>query len=163
LIGKARRCFHRCVAPGDPTGDNFCMDPIVTSRDGVAFEDGPDRGRILAFGRDTGGRYALMEWTVAPGPIPAPGYGPHLHRGIEETFLIDRVTTLAPGDFVRVPPGTRHGYANVSGAPVEMLVGFHPGGLEALFVKYRTDGVGPEPGDGFVADATRLHDSEFEG
>ncbi len=148
------------------------MDPIVTAQDGVAFEDGPDRALILAFGRDTGGRYSLMEWSVAPGPVPAQGYGPHLHREIEETFLIrsgrldfllgDTITTLGPGDFVRVPPGTRHGYANVSGAPVEMLVSFHPGGIEELFVKYRTDGPGPEPGDGFVAEATRLHASEFE-
>ncbi|HEX5379113.1 MAG TPA: cupin domain-containing protein, partial [Phenylobacterium sp.] len=141
-----------------------------------AFEDGPDRGRILVFGRDTGGRYSLMEWTVAAGEPPPhglpPDYGPHLHRDIEETFLIRKgrlefllgaaVASLGPGDFVRVPPGTRHGYANVSGAPVEMLVGFHPGGFEELFVKYRTDAGGPEPGDGFVADATALFASEFE-
>jgi hypothetical protein len=48
LPGKARRGFHRCVAPGDPTGDNCPMEPIATARDGVAFEDGPDCGRILA-------------------------------------------------------------------------------------------------------------------
>jgi len=148
------------------------MNPLVTPQDGLAFEDGPDRARVLAFGRDTGGRYSLMEWTVAPSPPPAAGYGPHRHREIEETFLIrsgqldfllgDQVVTLHAGDFVRVPPGTRHGYANVSGAPVEMLVSFHPGGIEELFVKYRTDGAGPEPGDGFVADATRLYASEFE-
>ena len=148
------------------------MSPIVTAQDGITFEDGADRARILAFGRDTGGRYSLMEWTLAPGPAPAPGYGAHLHREIEETFLIrsgrldfllgDQVTTLGPGDFVRVPPGTRHGYANVSGAPVEMLVGFHPGGIEELFLKYRTDGAGPEPGEGFAPDAARLHASEFE-
>jgi hypothetical protein len=29
--------------------------------DSAAFEDGPDRGRILVFGRDTGGAYGLME------------------------------------------------------------------------------------------------------
>ena len=148
------------------------MSPLVTAADGLAFEDGPDRARILAFGRDTGGRYSLMEWTIAPGPIPAAGYGAHRHREIEETFLIrsgqldfllgEEIITLRPGDFVRVPPGVRHGYANVSAAPVEMLVSFHPGGIEELFVKYRTDGACPEVGEGFVADATRLHASEFE-
>lgn len=145
---------------------------IITTRDGLAFEDGDDRARVLVFGRDTGGRYSLMEWTVAPGPAPATGYGPHLHREIEETFLIrsgrldfllgDAVTTLGPGDFVRVPPGMRHGYANTSGEPVEMLVSFVPGGLEELFVKYRTDADGPQSGDGFVADAAALFASEFE-
>lgn len=150
--------------------------PIITARDGLAFEDGDDRARILVFGRDTGGRYSLLEWTVAAGPSLAPGerpgYGPHRHKEIEETFLIrsgqlefllgDTVTTLNPGDFVRVPPGTRHGYANLSGQPVEMLVSFHPGGFEALFVKYRTDAGGPQVGDGFIADATRHFASEFE-
>jgi quercetin dioxygenase-like cupin family protein len=148
---------------------------IVRSHDdhGV-FEDGPDRGRILVFGRDTGGAYGLMEWTVAPSP-PADGppvYGAHLHNGCEETFLVrggrlefllgDQVVTLGPGDFVRAPPGVRHGYANLSGAPVELLVSFHPGGLEELFLKYRTDGAGPLAGDGFMADAERLFGSSFD-
>lgn len=148
--------------------------PIITPQDGFAFEDGDDRARILVFGRDTGGRYSMLEWTVAPGDAPttSPSYGAHRHNEIEETFLIrsgrleflldDTVTTLGPGDFVRVPPGTRHGYANISGAPVEMLVSFHPGGFEELFLKYRTDAGGPEPGEGFVADATRMFASEFE-
>ena len=108
---------------------------IVTTTDGQAFQDGPDHGRILVSGADTEGVYSLMEWTVAAAPPAAPlAYGPHRHGACEETFLIrsgcldfllgDVVTTLRPGDFVRVPPGTRHGYANTSGAPVEMLVGF---------------------------------------
>jgi quercetin dioxygenase-like cupin family protein len=139
--------------------------------DGVAFEDGPDRGRIVVFGHETGGRYSLMEYTVAPSDPPPASFGPHLHRELEETFLVrqgslefllgDDVITLNPGDFVRVPPGTRHGYANTSGAPVELLVSFHPGGFEELFVRYRTD-QGAPPDEGFVAEAMRLHASEFE-
>jgi quercetin dioxygenase-like cupin family protein len=148
----------------------------VHADDGAWFEDGPDRGRILASGRDTGGRYSLMGWIVAAGGTPAPDaprtYGPHRHREIEETFYVksgslefllgDEVTTLNAGDFVRVPPGVRHGYANVSGAPVALLVSFHPGGFEELFVKYRTDQEPAVDGDGFIADATRLFASEFE-
>jgi quercetin dioxygenase-like cupin family protein len=140
------------------------------------FEDGPDRARILASGEDTGGRYSLMAWIVAAGETLAADarrqYGAHRHRQIEETFYIqsgalefligDQVRTLSPGDFLRVPAGVRHGYANVSGAEVHMLVGFHPGGLEALFLKYRTDQDGASSGEGFVADATRLFASEFE-
>ena len=141
--------------------------------DHAAFEDGPDRGRILVFGRDTGGAYGLMEWTVAPSPTDRPpAYGAHLHNGCEETFLVrsgrlefllgDQVVTLGPGDFVRAPSGVRHGYANLSGAPVELLVSFHPGGLEELFLKCRTDGAGPPAGDGFMADAERLFGSRFD-
>jgi mannose-6-phosphate isomerase-like protein (cupin superfamily) len=142
--------------------------------DHAAFEDGPDRGRILVFGRDAGGAFGLMEWIIAPSP-PSDGprtYGAHRHGGCEETFLVrsgqlefllgDEVVSLGPGDFVRAPPGVRHGYANVSGAPVELLVSFHPGGLEELFLKYRTDGAGPAEGEGFMADATRLFGSAFD-
>jgi mannose-6-phosphate isomerase-like protein (cupin superfamily) len=150
------------------------MTPIVRKGDGqTAFEDGPDRGRILVFGRDTGGAYGLMEWTVAPAPPDngPPSYGAHLHRDCEETFLVrsgrlefllhEEVTTLGPGDFVRAPAGVRHGYANRSGEPVELLVSFHPGGLEELFLKYRTDTAEPASGDGFMADAERLFGSAF--
>ena len=147
-------------------------DRIVSTEGGVPFEDGPDRGRILVSGAETGGRYSLMEYRVAASTGPAESYGPHRHREIEETFLVrsgslefllgDTVTTLKAGDFVRVPPGTRHGYANISGEPVELLVSFHPGGFEQLFLKYRTDRDGPVEGEGFVADATRDFASEFE-
>lgn len=146
-------------------------DLTIRTDQGVAFEDGDDRGRILVFGQQTGGRYGLMEWTVAADDGLPPRYGAHLHRELEETFLVrkgslqfllgDVVSTLNAGDFVRVPPGTRHGYANVSGAPVELLVSFHPGGFEELFLKYRTDQT-ERVGQGFIAEAVRLHASEFE-
>lgn len=143
---------------------------IIRAEAGVPFEDGPDRGRILVFGRDTGGRYGLMDWTVAP--ADGGSYGLHLHREMEETFYVRRgelefrlgetVSTLKTGDFVRVPPGEPHGYINRSGAEVELLVSFHPGGFEELFLKHRTDREGPPEGEDFVAEATRLHASEFD-
>ena len=144
----------------------------VTADGGLAFEDGADRGRVIVSGSDTGGRYALMEWTVAPGCSAALSFGVHRHGALEETFYVrsgqlefllgEVVSTLGPGDFVRVPPGVRHGYANVSDKPVELLVGFHPGGFEALFLKYRTDRVGPPAGPGFMEEAGRDHATTFE-
>jgi mannose-6-phosphate isomerase-like protein (cupin superfamily) len=149
-------------------------DTVITTDGGVAFEDGADRGRVLVFGHQTGGRYSLMEYVVAARPADAPvEFGPHLHRDIEETFLVrqgslrfllgDRVIDLGPGDFVRAPPGVRHGFANVSGAEVELLVSFHPSGFEQLFVTHRSDQQPPPPQDGFMEDARRLFGSEFEG
>ncbi len=140
---------------------------------GIRFEDGRDHGRVLVFGRDAGGRYGLMTYVVAPLVDDEPvSYGPHRHREIEETFLVqqgrlefllgDDTITLVVGDFVRVPPGMRHGYANLSGEPVNLLVSFHPGGFEELFVKYRTDGGDPAGGAGFLAEATERFASEFE-
>jgi mannose-6-phosphate isomerase-like protein (cupin superfamily) len=149
---------------------------VVRSCDGVAFEDGPDRGRVLVFGHQTDGRYSLMEITIAPRQAVAPGetvnFGPHLHREIEETFLIRRgrlrflldrtELDIGPGDFVRVPPGVRHGFANLSKAEVEMLVSFHPGGFEELFVTHRSDQTPAPPPNGFVDEATGRFASEFE-
>jgi mannose-6-phosphate isomerase-like protein (cupin superfamily) len=148
---------------------------VVPKTGGVFFEAGPDRARLIVSANDTDGRYSLLEWTVAAGRRLAEGeprdYGPHLHRRYEETFLIqsgsmefligDKVVLLEQGDFVRVPPGVRHGYQNTSGKPVDMLVMFSPGGLEELFLKYRSDQAEVK-GGGFISDATRYHASEFD-
>jgi len=137
------------------------------------FADGPDRARILVSGEATGGVWSLMEWEIAPFEFPgAPDLGPHRHHHCEETFIVragfldfllgETLFHLEAGDTIRVPAGVRHGFANVSGAPVELLVSFHPAGLETLFEAYRTDRDGAPPGDGFIADATRLFASEYE-
>jgi quercetin dioxygenase-like cupin family protein len=113
---------------------------------------------------------AAAQAPVSPGE--SPNFGPHCHNEIEETFLVragrltflldEEVIELGPGDFVRVPPGIRHGYANLSGEQVELLVSFHPGGFEELFVRHRSDQDPPPPPLGFVEDAVRLFNSEFE-
>jgi mannose-6-phosphate isomerase-like protein (cupin superfamily) len=148
----------------------------VRTDEGITFEDGDDRGRILVFGHETGGQYGLMEYRVASraanAAAEAETFSPHRHNTIEETFLVRRgnlrfllgteVIELAAGDFVRVPPGVRHGYANVSGQDVDLLISFHPGGFEELFLKYRSDQHPAPAPDGFVADATAHFASEFE-
>jgi mannose-6-phosphate isomerase-like protein (cupin superfamily) len=157
-----------CARHGRMMGDQ-----VIRIGDGAHFEDGPDRGRVLVFGRQTGGRYSLMEYVVGPRPPTAsPDFGPHRHLEIEETFLVRRgqlrfllgeeVFDLGPGDFVRVPPGVRHGFANTSGEAVELMVGFHPGGFETLFITHRTDQDPPPSPTGFQDDARRSFASEFE-
>lgn len=152
------------------------MDEIVVKADaGLPFEDGEDRGRIVVSSRSTNGAYSVMEWVVAPGSGPEldqGGFGPHLHGSLEETFLIrsgeleflvdETVTVLSAGDFVRVPPGARHGYRNATRSPVDMIVTFVPGGFEELFVRYRTDQEEQTSPSDFLADAIRDFDSSFE-
>lgn len=146
---------------------------MIPAAGGTPFEDGPDRGRIIVSGRDTDGAYSLMEYVIAPcssgGPL---NYGAHQHGAIEETFLVqegsldfllkEEVFRLDAGDFVRVPAGTRHGFANTSGAEVRLLVGFVPGGFEDLFLRYRSDAGHQAAGDGFTLDAEREFGSTFE-
>lgn len=150
------------------------MKYFVPSSGGESFKSDEDHGRLIVSGRDTDGRYSLLGWTVAAGSVLGEGeprdYGPHLHRGCEETFLIqagsleflidDQVVTMTAGDFVRVPAGVKHGYQNTSGSPVTMLVTFTPGGFEELFLKYRTD-QSEIKDDNFIADATNDYQSEF--
>ena len=150
------------------------MNEVVRKSGGVHFEIGRDRARLVVSGEETSRQYSLTEWTVAPeSELPhedRADFGAHLHRECEETFLItsgslefligDVVAVLGENDFVRVRAGVPHGYRNTSGAPVRMLVSFVPGGLEELFVKYRTD-QDDIPGEGFVAEATRRFASEF--
>lgn len=73
----------------------------------------------------------------------------HAHEEYEETFYVpdgesefvlgsDSVKVRA-GDFIWVPPIVRLGYRNNSEQPAAMLVTFAPGGMEELFLKYRTD------------------------
>lgn len=143
---------------------------IIDSNGGTAFEDGPDRGRVLISGESTDNAYSLMELTVAEREGD-PGFGPHLHHDIEELFIVRKgalefllgsdVTRLIEGDAVRVPAGVRHGYRNTSGAPVELLVWFTPGGFEQLFVRYRTDQPNLDV-DYFVVEATGRFNSQFE-
>ena len=149
---------------------------VVTKADGRAFEDAPNRGRIIVFGHETAGQYSLMEYSVAPSAAPEivsdQDCYPHRHGKFEETFLVqqgrlhfllgDDVLELTQGDFVRVPKGVRHGFINISGQQVDLLVGFQPGGFEELFVKYRSDQTPAPSAKGFMDDAVSLFDSEFE-
>jgi mannose-6-phosphate isomerase-like protein (cupin superfamily) len=150
--------------------------PLVRASDGVAFEDGPDRGRVLVFGADTGGQHSLMEYRVAASEAvdqtDRPNFGAHRHDDIEETFLVrsgalrfllgEEELDLTAGDLVRVPPCTRHGYVNLSGEPVDLLVAFHPGGFETLFITHRSDQSPPPEPNGFVEEARRRFASVFE-
>lgn len=147
---------------------------IVGAQAGLSFEDGADRARIIISSAQTDGRYALLEWVVAPATsLDGVGdFGPHRHFETEETFFVregrleflldETVVTLGRGDCVRVPPGTRHGFRNVSDRAVELLVGFYPGGLETLFVKHRGDQTPPPAPGACIEEAERLYASVFE-
>ena len=149
-------------------------DGLVRAIDGLNFEDGDDRGRVMVSSATTNGAYSVLQWVVAPSRADDQGrvgFGVHRHDSFEETFLVrsgelefmldGRAVTLVAGDFVRVSPSTRHGYRNLTSDPVDLIVTFVPGGFEELFVKYRTDSDGTTR-PGFVEEATSRFDSRFE-
>ena len=92
-----------------------------------------DHYTIKAGGEDTGGAFTLIEVRVPPQSGPPP----HIHRREDEAFyvlegsvkLYDGRAWLdaGPGDFVHVPEGGIHAFANESDAPAAMLILFAPG------------------------------------
>lgn len=122
---------------------------------------------IKASAAETVDGRSIMHWISGVGGL-APN---HIHDRYEETFFVidgeleftlgeDSILARS-GDFIRVPPGTRHGFRNKSGRPVPMIVTLSPGGFEEIFYTYRT-----EPGgktlDGFIDEARTKHGTLYE-
>jgi quercetin dioxygenase-like cupin family protein len=98
----------------------------------------------LATGATTDGQFGLYRWdmaAVAPTSTTSEG---HYHRTFSESFYIlggtvslyngDRSIDATAGDYLYVPPGGIHGFANNSGQAASMLVLFTPGApREAYF------------------------------
>jgi quercetin dioxygenase-like cupin family protein len=97
-----------------------------------------DAFKLLATGRETGGRYAVMEISCAPGGGPPP----HIHRREDECFYVlcgavdffanGQWTTATAGSFVRVPKDAVHTYRGRE-AGSRLLVQVFPAGLEEFF------------------------------
>jgi quercetin dioxygenase-like cupin family protein len=72
-----------------------------------------------AVGRETGGRYGLVEFTA---PAGSPGPPPHIHETEEEALYViegqlsiqiaERTLEARAGAFVLVPRGTVHTFSN---------------------------------------------------
>jgi mannose-6-phosphate isomerase-like protein (cupin superfamily) len=92
-----------------------------------------------ADGTETGDRYSVSEWVVAP---HSPGSGPHSHESNEELFLVtEGVMSIRIGDdwieaprgtFIRVPAGVVHDFENRSSQPATLFNVYLPGGFEPM-------------------------------
>jgi mannose-6-phosphate isomerase-like protein (cupin superfamily) len=90
--------------------------------------------RYLAMGATTDGQFGLYRWDMGP---RAGGPGPHFHKTITESFFVlsgtvllhngERETEATAGDFLYVPQGGLHGFANRSDEPASILLLFTPG------------------------------------
>ena len=105
--------------------------------------------RVIAAGKNTGGRFSVMEAILEPGQS-APY---HVHTKEDEAFFIleGEVTFYLEGseitaieeDFLSCPPGTTRGFANHTNALARMLLIYSTAGVEEMTI---SDGQRVEPG-----------------
>jgi quercetin dioxygenase-like cupin family protein len=98
-----------------------------------------DTYTILLTGKDTAGRYCLIDMLVPPGGGPPP----HRHD-FEEMFTVlegeieiafrGAKTVLRAGEAGNIPSNAPHQFRNVSGRPARLLCLCSPAGLEDFFM-----------------------------
>ena len=124
--GTTSATFRRADAPPD-------LEIGVRSRVGY-----------LATGASTDGQFGLYRWDMAAVAPTGSTPGGHYHRTFSESFyILDGTVSLyhggnwsdaSAGDYLYVPPGGVHAFANNSGQAASMLVLFTPGApREAYF------------------------------
>lgn len=129
-----------------------------------------DTYTILLGGKDTAGRFCLIDMHIPPGGGP----GPHRHD-FEETFILvegelefvfrGEAKTACAGETVHIPANAPHVFRNVSSNPTRLLCLCSPAGQEEFFlalgipVKSRTEAPPkptPEQEDAFRRRAAEL-------
>jgi quercetin dioxygenase-like cupin family protein len=99
-----------------------------------------DTYTILLTGRDTAGRFCLIDMHIPPGGGPPP----HRHD-FEETFtvLVGELEftfrgvkqTVRSGETINIPSNAPHLFRNSSAAPARLLCTCSPAGQEEFFIK----------------------------
>lgn len=95
---------------------------------------------ITVAGKDTNGRFCVIDMHVPPGGGPPP----HRHD-FEETFILldgemqvtfrGQKSTLQAGDTVNVPSNAPHQFHNASSKPVRMICICSPAGNDEFFLE----------------------------
>lgn len=99
-----------------------------------------DTYTTLLSGKETAGRFCLVDMHVPPGGGPAP----HRHD-FEETFIVlageieamfrGEKTSVRAGQTVHIPANAPHGFHNSSGADARLLCICSPAGQEGFFAE----------------------------
>ncbi|TVY33443.1 hypothetical protein LOCC1_G008445 [Lachnellula occidentalis] len=154
--------------------------PTIThtpSTSGETLHLGPVTIRIIEDGSHTNNRIGAVMLSIAP---HTPGPALHWHRMHDETFLITRgrfvfttdktTQTASTHDYIVVPPGALHTFANPFPEPAEFYNSFTP----AYYVDYlrllasETGKAGGELSEERAEEvmaqfATFVHEAEVEG
>jgi quercetin dioxygenase-like cupin family protein len=99
-----------------------------------------DTYTILLSGKDTAGRFCLVDMHIPPGGGPPP----HRHD-FEESFIVlegeleahfrGETSVVKAGSTVHIPANAPHQFRNASGAPVRLLCICAPAGQEEFFAE----------------------------
>jgi quercetin dioxygenase-like cupin family protein len=115
--------------------------PIIVAEEGKTVSLGPNRVAFLLRADQTGGRYSLTEFTLAPPPAPGPPM--HVHEAEDEiTYVLEgklefalegRSKRASAGSFFLVPKGTTHTLRNLGPGAARILVLLTPPGFEGYW------------------------------
>ena len=99
-----------------------------------------DTYTITVAGKDTNGRFCVIDMYVPPGGGPPP----HRHE-FEETFILlegemqiifrGQASTLRAGDTVNIPSNAPHQFHNASSNPARMICVCSPAGNDKFFME----------------------------
>lgn len=138
---------------------------VVRSGEGEAIWYGKALMEVKADASSTGGAFALLEMTSAPGR--GPGGPPHINTSSEKSFYIldgsielnivgDESIPLAKGDFVTIPRGVPHGFTITSDSGVRLLQFHTPAGQEEFHREAGSPAAERRPPDAVTLDLARI-------
>ncbi|QEC53604.1 cupin domain [Anseongella ginsenosidimutans] len=113
---------------------------VKSRKEGTLLNIANGHYRIIISGKETEGRYAIIEMNVPPGAGPPP----HAHINTEELFYVaegsvdfyteDGTQTAKMGDLIRVPKnGGVHAFKNISDKPAVLICTVYPSGFDEMF------------------------------
>ncbi len=95
---------------------------------------------ITVSGKDTAGRFCIIDMHIPPGGGPPP----HRHE-FEETFILlegelqatfrGQKSTVRAGETIHIPANAPHQFHNASSQPVRLLCVCSPAGLDEFFLQ----------------------------
>lgn len=126
--------------PADDLSRNLTIAEPDTDGSLVHIGLAGDTYTILLTGKDTAGRYCLIDMHIPPGGGPPPH-----HHDFEETFTILEgeleftfrgvKQTVGSGGTVHIPANAPHMFRNAAAEPARMLCTCSPAGQEEYFMK----------------------------
>ena len=122
---------------------------VVLRTQGTVLNVIGDQQTIKLTGKDTGGRFTLIEQYNDPGV----GIPKHIHENEDEVFQVlegrvemtlgDENKILEAGDLVFCPRGVAHSWRVVGNQKARAMLSIFPAGLEAMFEELAKMPAGP--------------------